>query len=209
MVKRDARATRARILAAATSEFAAHGIAGARVDRIAASAEANKNMIYVYFGNKEQLFAAVFSDGIQRLLETVPIDADDLPSYAGALFDHIEQHPELSRLARWQGLERPAAVASFDTVAATMTKIQAVAASQAAGQVNDRLTPDQLLSMLLNLAATWSDGAPELDSVEVTDAMRASRRAAVVWAIGRLTAPDRSATGGRLSDIPVAELRGT
>lgn len=209
-MKRDARATRARILAAATSEFAAHGIAGARVDRIAASAEANKNMIYIYFGNKEQLFGAVFSDGIQQLLETVPIDADDLPSYAGALFDHIERHPELSRLARWQGLERGDAVASFDTtVAATMTKIQAVAASQAAGQVNDRLTPDQLLSMLLNLAATWSDGAPELASVEVTDAMRASRRAAIVWAIGRLTTPDRSAAGRRPSDRPVAERHTT
>ncbi len=202
-------ATRARILAAATSEFAAHGIAGARVDRIAASAGANKNMIYIYFGNKEQLFGAVFSDGIRQLLETVPIDPDDLPSYAGALFDHIEQHPELTRLARWQGLERPAAVAPFDTtVAATMTKIEAVAASQAAGRVNDRLTPDQLLSMLLNLAATWSDGAPELASVEVTDTLRASRRAAVVWAIGRLTAPDRSATGRRPSDRPVAERHG-
>lgn len=202
-------ATRARILAAATAEFAAHGIAGARVDRIAASAGANKNMIYIYFGNKEQLFGAVYYDGIRQLLETVPIDPDDLPTYAGALFDHIDKHPELTRLARWQGLERPAAIAPFDTTVATMSKIEAVAASQAAGRVNDRLSPDQLLSMLLNLAATWSDGAPELASVEVTDAMTASRRAAVVWAVGRLTTPDRSATGGRPSKRSVAQRHGT
>ena len=41
--RRDAEATKARILEAATAEFAAHGIAGARVDRIAASAGANKS----------------------------------------------------------------------------------------------------------------------------------------------------------------------
>lgn len=40
--KRDAEATRCRILAAATAEFAAHGIAGARVDRIAKAAQSHK-----------------------------------------------------------------------------------------------------------------------------------------------------------------------
>ena len=38
----DAQATKRRLLAAATAEFAAHGLAGARVDRIAAAARANK-----------------------------------------------------------------------------------------------------------------------------------------------------------------------
>ena len=107
-MKRDAQATRSRILAAATSEFAAYGIAGARVDRIAAAAQANKNMIYIYFGSKEQLFDAVFAAAIGQLLDTVPIDVHDLPGYAGALFDHADRHPQLTRLARWHGLERPA-----------------------------------------------------------------------------------------------------
>lgn len=52
-------ATRARILTAATSEFAQHGFGGARVDRIARRAEANKRMLYYYFGSKEALFLAV------------------------------------------------------------------------------------------------------------------------------------------------------
>ena len=38
---RDAEASRARILDAATAEFAAFGLAGARVDRIADAADAN------------------------------------------------------------------------------------------------------------------------------------------------------------------------
>ncbi len=51
--------TRERILEAATQEFAARGLGGARVDAIAGRARANKRMIYHYFGNKEDLFLAV------------------------------------------------------------------------------------------------------------------------------------------------------
>ena len=56
---RDADRTRAAILAAATAEFARHGLGGARVDRIAAATGANKRMLYYYFGSKEGLFLAV------------------------------------------------------------------------------------------------------------------------------------------------------
>ncbi|MEV4894943.1 helix-turn-helix domain-containing protein, partial [Nonomuraea sp. NPDC055795] len=48
-----AEATKSRILQAATAEFAAYGFAGARVDRIAQAASVNKNLIYVYFTNKD------------------------------------------------------------------------------------------------------------------------------------------------------------
>lgn len=57
--KRQPARTRGNILAAATAEFAAHGLAGARVDEIAARAGANKRMIYQYFGNKEALWLTV------------------------------------------------------------------------------------------------------------------------------------------------------
>jgi AcrR family transcriptional regulator len=57
--QRDAGRTRSRILGAATAEFARHGLAGARVDRIALAAGANKRMLYYYFGSKEALFLAV------------------------------------------------------------------------------------------------------------------------------------------------------
>ena len=51
--------TRQKILEAATHEFARYGLGGARVDRIAARAGANKRMLYYYFGDKEDLFLAV------------------------------------------------------------------------------------------------------------------------------------------------------
>ncbi len=56
---RDPERTRAAILAAATSEFTAKGLTGARVDAIARSAGANKRMIYHYFGDKDGLYLAV------------------------------------------------------------------------------------------------------------------------------------------------------
>jgi AcrR family transcriptional regulator len=56
--KRSASATKARILEAALSEFATRGFAGARVDVIAAQAQANKRMLYAYVGNKDALWIA-------------------------------------------------------------------------------------------------------------------------------------------------------
>jgi AcrR family transcriptional regulator len=55
---RDPQRTRARILAAATAEFARFGLGGARVDRIAERAGANKRMLYYYFRDKDNLFLA-------------------------------------------------------------------------------------------------------------------------------------------------------
>src|SRR5262245_12234379 len=107
MATRDSAATKLRILDAATSEFAQFGLAGARVDRIAARAEANKQLIYAYFGSKEGLFDSVLEANIALLLDAVPFEAFDLPGYAGALFDFAVGHPDLARLVRWHQLERP------------------------------------------------------------------------------------------------------
>ncbi|MFD1270972.1 TetR/AcrR family transcriptional regulator [Streptomyces kaempferi] len=105
---RDSSATKARLLDAAFTEFAAHGIAGARVDRIAEAAGANKRLIYVYFGNKEQLFDEVLRRAMTAGAESVPFDVEDLPGYAGAVFDHLVTRPDLMRLRLWKLLERPA-----------------------------------------------------------------------------------------------------
>jgi AcrR family transcriptional regulator len=54
--------TRQKILEAAVAEFARYGLGGARVDRIAQRARANKRMLYYYFGDKEGLFLAALED---------------------------------------------------------------------------------------------------------------------------------------------------
>ena len=58
-VTRDPERTRAAILSAATQEFTANGLTGARVDAIAKRARVNKRMIYHYFGGKGGLYLAV------------------------------------------------------------------------------------------------------------------------------------------------------
>jgi TetR/AcrR family transcriptional regulator len=58
---RDADATRAALLSAATEVFADVGYAGARVDEIAERARVNKRMIYEYFGDKHGLYREVLT----------------------------------------------------------------------------------------------------------------------------------------------------
>ena len=77
----EPRTTRQRIFEAAVEEFATHGNAGARVDRIADKAQANKEAIYRYFGTKEELLRRVLDRYVPRhLIERpkmgfgVPID---------------------------------------------------------------------------------------------------------------------------------------
>jgi AcrR family transcriptional regulator len=188
---RDSAATKAKILNAATAEFAAHGIAGARVDRVAASAGCNKNMIYIYFGSKDLLFEAVFAASAAELLEASPFDADNLPAYAAALFDFYVAHPHLLRLATWHSLERPGELQAL-TIAkdATEAKLKALAAAQASGKVYAGVPPQHLLSLVLSLASTWAEGAPEPVSVEDDPMELAGRRSALVVAVTRLTHPD-------------------
>jgi AcrR family transcriptional regulator len=65
--QRDPEGMRLRILEAAKQEFAAHGLAGARVDRIAAKAGANKRMLYYHVGKKDDLYLAVLEDAYEKI----------------------------------------------------------------------------------------------------------------------------------------------
>ncbi|MFF5703742.1 TetR family transcriptional regulator [Streptomyces sp. NPDC012794] len=151
---RDSSATKARLLDAAFAEFAAYGIAGARIDRIAASAQANKRLIYVYYGNKEQLFDAVLQRALETGSESVPFDAEDLPGYAGAVLDHFLAHPDLMRLVQWKQLERPD---TTELVAESYRgKIAAVERAQAAGRIDPDLDPEDVLTLVMGLAQAWA-----------------------------------------------------
>ncbi|MEU1982346.1 TetR family transcriptional regulator [Nocardia sp. NPDC019395] len=103
----DAEDTRRRIFAAAAAEFAEHGLAGARIDRIAAAAKANKQAIYLYFGSKEKLFAAILRAKLEEVRAAVSIDPDAVAESVGQMFDWYRQHPELVRLQLWEALETP------------------------------------------------------------------------------------------------------
>ena len=110
----DAEDTRRRIFDAAAVEFAEHGLAGARVDRIAAAARANKQAIYLYYGSKEKLFAAILRAKLAEVQVSVSIDPDAVAESAGQIFDWYREHPELIRLLLWQALEAPDGCGEID-----------------------------------------------------------------------------------------------
>ncbi|MXU66221.1 TetR family transcriptional regulator [Oceanomicrobium pacificus] len=78
--KRDAEASRRRILDAALEEFSAQGHAGARIDTIAEKAEVSKPMIYSYFGDKDALYAAALRESyVQIRAGERELQTDDMP----------------------------------------------------------------------------------------------------------------------------------
>ncbi|MFI9247466.1 TetR family transcriptional regulator [Streptomyces sp. NPDC053086] len=189
---RDSSATKTRLLDAAFTEFAAYGIAGARVDRIAENAGANKRLIYAYFGNKEQLFDEVLRRAMAAGAESVPFDVDDLPGYAGAIFDHLVARPDLMRLRLWKLLERPGATGSEPE--AVQRKTAQVADAQQRGRLAPEMVPADLLTMVLAAAQAWfwaEEGGRPWSPERL-----AEHREAVVETARRISAPKPVGSGG-------------
>ena len=160
----DAEATRQRLIEAAWVEFAEYGIAGARVDRIAANAHANKAQIYHYFGSKDRLFDAVWNALVDQIVSAAPLDARDLDGFAAQLSEIYEQHPDLIRLISWQRLER--GDARHDTaMSATQHRIDLIAEAQAQGAITDRFDAPVLFALILHVAALWGMTSPDVDAV--------------------------------------------
>ena|ERR1700729_80000 len=183
---RDAEATRQRLLDAAQEEFAARGIAGARVDRIAQAAQSNKAQIYHYFDSKDGLFDAVFDRIVSATVTDTPIDPTNLPEYAGRLFDRYQKHPSVQRLATWYRLERADGADPIGAiVASNADKVKAIDQAQRAGRLTTRFEPAVLLALVLTLSGTWSSMTPEYAGL-VRRLSVAKRRQAVVDAVAAL-----------------------
>jgi AcrR family transcriptional regulator len=149
--------TRQRILDAATEEFAARGIAGARVDRIAEASGMSKPMLYAHFGGKDRLFDAVFAEHVIANGDRVPFTADDLPGYAAHLYDDYLADPALARLVMWKRLERDGTgylYAGLEEHDAGHRRD--IVAAQAAGRIRADVDPDDAWTLLIATAASWA-----------------------------------------------------
>ncbi len=109
----DPARTMADILATATNEFAEKGLAGARIDEIAAATRTSKRMIYYYFGSKEGLYLAVLEESYRRVRGTESeLHLDDLqPEEAlrrlvGFTFDHHNSNQGYIRLVMSENMQR-------------------------------------------------------------------------------------------------------
>lgn len=95
--KRNPVQSRDRILRAARDEFAQHGFAGARIDRIVRKAGSNPRMIYHYFGSKSELYVAVLEAALGDLrAQELRLDVEHLDPLEGLvqLFDFMNDHFE-------------------------------------------------------------------------------------------------------------------
>jgi AcrR family transcriptional regulator len=183
--------TRARLIAAAIAEFADHGLAGARVDRIAAAAAANKRAIYDYFGNKERLFDAALISAISDLTEAVPLRPDDLPGYAAELFDYLLAHPGAVRMIAWRRLERPQAGPGLSgSYVEHMMQVRDQAGPTPTGRPAT-IGPVDLVVLVIGLANAWHLSSSDLlpaAGQDPADPQRIARhRRAVVEAARRVS----------------------
>ncbi|MFF9021600.1 TetR family transcriptional regulator [Streptomyces eurythermus] len=188
---RDPEATKARIFEAAVAEFSRHGIAGARIDRIAAAAKANKQLIYAYFGNKAELFTQVLGRCMVDLAAAVPVDPDDIDGWVDRLLDYHAAHPELLRLLFWEGIEYgtaelPDEEARQDHYA---RKVAQVRDGQERGVITDTIPAGDLLILLISLT-NWISAVPQMRRIlaGTGDGDRDRLRASVKEAARRLVA---------------------
>ncbi|MGW5867460.1 TetR family transcriptional regulator [Streptomyces sp. NPDC055239] len=191
MAVRDPEATKARIYEAAVAEFARYGIAGARIDRIASEAKANKQLIYAYFGNKAELFTQVLGERMLEMAKSHPVDADDMDGWMDRLMDYHAAHPELLRLLFWEGIEygtdelpdEPERQSHYDHKVAVLTD------AQARGVISDEIPAPHLMFMLVALAG-WSTAVPQMRRILVGegDDDRERLRTSIKAAVRRITA---------------------
>ncbi|MFG1922901.1 TetR family transcriptional regulator [Cryptosporangium sp. NPDC048952] len=180
--------TRERIVAAARAEFAQHGIAGARVARIAANAKTSKERVYAYFSSKEALYREITVQELAAIARATRIDVADLPGYAGRVHDYFTEHPERARLLAWGRLELSAAEEDDPLRRAVKGKLHQLRKAQDTGHLDPSWDPVDVLMLINQMAMTWADQPDFVAAVPEADreTYLAARRAAIVTAVERL-----------------------
>lgn len=154
----DPESTRQRIFEAAVEEFTEYGSAGARVDRIAAKARANKESIYRYFGTKDELLHRVIDSYLDERGERMLPRERDLDRYAADTCQLHSEHPEFLRMSLWEALENQGVI-DEGTIehrrAHYQDKLTSVVELQRAGKIDPDLDPRHLLAVVFGMADYW------------------------------------------------------
>jgi AcrR family transcriptional regulator len=182
---RDPEAKKEQLFSAALAEFAEFGMAGARMERLAQRAGISPGLVYSFHKGKADLFDAVFDHIVELTVSSVPIDADHLPEYAGALHDSGLDHPEVVRFMMWYHLERGESAQRAVVAEAMRSKVEAVEEAQRRGTVSDALPAAQILTLVLTIANMWHQPGEDLAGLVAKDV----HRAVVVEAVARLVTP--------------------
>jgi len=153
---RDPQRTTRNILVAAREEFVEHGLEGARVDRIAERAGANKRLLYHYVGNKEALYARVLVEAYrdirrgERQLHLGEMPPDEaMEKLVGFTFDHFQNNPWFIRLLSTENMQRGRYLADSADIKELHSPIiqqigEVLAAGERAGAFRTGVNPVQL-----------------------------------------------------------------
>ena len=161
---RNPELTKRDILVAAREEFCEHGLDGARVDRIAVRAAANKRLLYHYFGNKEALYRAVLlaayreiRAGEQKLHlgDLSPVEA--MRKLVSFTFDHFRANPWFIRLLSTENILRAEHVRAIPEIRELHSPIvaqlrQVLAAGQKEGSFRKGVDPVHLYVSIASLS---------------------------------------------------------
>ena len=194
----DADSTRDRIITAARAEFSRHGIAGARIERIAKAARTSKERLYAYFRSKEALYQLIAEQELAAVAEATRLDPADLPEYAGRVHDYFTSHPDRYRLMNWGRLELAGSPADAATRETVRRKTEQLRQAQEAGHLDPAWDPVDILVLVNQIAMAWAGQLDLVDAAagQVRDPSPAARRAAVVTAVRRLFPATAARTAG-------------
>ena len=176
MRSRRSEQTQQQILAAAESEFADKGLAGARVDAIAEESGANKQMIYYYYGSKEDLYLAVLerayaamreSERELNLADLDPIDA--LRKLVEFKFDYYAGNPVIIRLLAAENMQNARYLKKSSRLRemhiSLIDVVQSVLRSgEEKGQIRSGIDPVQLYFSIAALSYFSFSNAPTLST---------------------------------------------
>jgi len=141
---------KAAIFQSALSEFAQHGLSGARTATIAKRAGVNKQLLYYYFGSKSQLYDSVVRtvlDGFaarQRARLTSEHPPERLRERLQSAFAHLGNHQHEAHLIlaamSASGSDRASAQAVADELALSFAN--EISAGQGLGHFRDDVDPN-------------------------------------------------------------------
>lgn len=185
-MRRSTTELRGQILDAARAEFARHGLAGSRIDRIAHEAHASKERLYAHFGDKETLFREVVATDVTAFYRSVTLRPDAVPEFAGDVYDLGRSSPEHLRMITWARLEGLALdEPRADGHAIFEHAVAAIEAAQSGGHVDSSWEPLDLLALLFGIGLAWAHSPDPYESL--TDrAVIARQRGAAVEAARRI-----------------------
>ncbi len=182
-------AIRDALLAAARHEFARHGLAGARVDRICKQAGTTVRMLYHYFGSKSGLYVAVLEDAMSALRAAeLKLDVDLTAPLVGLLqlfdfiHDHFDSNPQLISLLSAENLMQARYLrqsVSIPTMSSPVPKLiqKLVRRGVAEGSIQRSVDPLRLYVMMVALSYFHLSNVHTLSAIFDQDLTREDWRA--------------------------------